>query len=289
MIRTTAILATLCAALLAPTAAAQTVDLRPKFQTGRQTRYTMEVTSMHSTAIGEPGEPQETRVRIGLLEKVTEADPEKGAIVDLVFETLKVSIKGPDGNREFDSARTSRKQTDAPEDPLIAALKPAVGSTLTLTIDGDGNITDVRGGQGITAMLEALGKPSDGARELFGPMFSIKKTEPTAEVGESWETADDIDTGAIGDFRMTTRYTLKAADRRQARVEFKGTLEAQTEAAESPLQVKDSTYRGMYLWDLATGQLKSMDSDMNVVIEGDIGGEKVSARSKATTKVTRQD
>src|SRR5438105_4984997 len=146
---------------LAPAARGQfrenRVDLRPRFQAGQTVKYTMSVTNSSSPqtlgpprtgAHPEPANQTSSRIEMGLSLKVRSVTPEHEAVVDLAFDTLKVSSHTRDQTVEFDSTKPAKG-----EDDVVALLmQPLVGSTLTLHVDKTGNITGVTGEESFTAL-----------------------------------------------------------------------------------------------------------------------------------------
>lgn len=276
------------------------IDLRPKFEKGQQVRLKMEVTNT-STPVGaaqaprppgsrppaanEPNAPpgQRSRIELGLRLKVQSVAPDRTATVDLVFDSVKMATKTRDLEVDFDSTKPSKGE----EDLMCQLLEPLVGSTLTLTVDKDGNIKSVTGGEAFGAIGQFLGS-GGGAGDLFGPLFSIKKGNGLVSVGESWEDVDRIDNSMLGKFKMTTKHTLRSAMGGSAEVDMSGRIEPDSEAGgEGVAKIRNSRYSGKYSWDTIQGMVKQMDSTMSVELEQDVGGTKTMTRNEAVTKVTR--
>jgi Family of unknown function (DUF6263) len=217
--------------------------------------------------------------------------------VDVTFESIKAKSTTPEGTTEFDSSKTpgpgkgntpggpSRPQSPADplsqlEDPLEAALRPLVGSTLTLTIDPSGNITEVQGGQGFTSLSAlSLGGISvdsgQGGGDLFKSILTPSASPGVVRVGEPWTTRGVIKTGLIGDFQMKTESCVTSHRGGRAEVAFKGTLEEGSPGGSGGMggfQVNDSTYSGRYTWDTELGFLDSMTSEQAITLDvGEFG------------------
>jgi len=325
---------------LVPSAAArQTADLRPKFEKGQETKYRMEIDTQSVTESPDPeadSAPASTKAKpgtkpepkglgtikatqkmtqsLGLRFKVINVDAQKTATVELIYDSLKVSIDGPEGKGDFDSSKPSSKPLNEPAskparkepadgqtlniDPLesgdpTANFGSIVGSVLTLTIDKDGNITKVSGGEGLVPTTP--GDPArslvtlGGVKELWGPIFTMRKATGTATVGEKWKTSDTTDMSPIGRFTITTESVLKSLSEALANVEFKGTIAPSVESAGGLMsfQVKDSTHEGSYRWDTRRGMLSTLDMKQVVEIEGGSQGFKLNSKSTTKTSVTR--
>jgi hypothetical protein len=285
-----------------------TIDLRPKWEKGQQVRYTLELknASLNDAKPAAPrarpgtrqppkaGQPSlrdnESRstVQMGLVFKVKEVSPEKEATVDVTIDRLKLSTLTPDGEVEFDSSKPAK----GAEDDLIGqAFKSIVGTTMTMTVDRDGTIKQVTGGEGL-ALLGGVGGGAGGApgtAQLFGPIFSGRPAKGQARIGESWDYDDALTTGLLGDFKMKVRHTLTGLRGSDAVVTIRGQIDPKTEApGSSAFQVKDSNYNGQYLWDTTKGQLKSMETSMSVRLDGKTGdNQELATRNEATVKITR--
>jgi hypothetical protein len=291
--------------------AAQTgqIDLRPRFEPGQQIRYTLELNNTQSVVPkpvaspaaprprpGSPGTPSpepatRSQVELGLLLRVRDVNQEREATVDIVLETIRMKIDGPDLTAEFDSTAKRPGQ----DDMVHMMLSSIVGTTMTATIDRTGNIRRITGGEQLTA-LGQVGMPGvgggggggGGAGGLFGPIFSPKSGPGLVRVGESWENVDVIDSGLLGRFHMTTRHTLQRMQGSDAIVEVRGQYRKDSETGGSSFAaIKDSSYSGNYTWDTQSGSLKQMNTAMVTRAEQTIGEQTHEIRSEAAVKVTR--
>lgn len=277
----------LVAMLLTAGTHAQPINLRPKFEKGDQVRYRMVLDSTSLIRMGADTDQQKQQMKqeIRFLLRVVEAPAEKDATVELVYEALKIKVTSPMGDGEFDSDKP--RDQDA-GNMLAPTLRPVVGTVLTLTVDPDGNIKSVTGGEGIlnAGIAAQLGQAS-GVRQLFGGIITPKRAPGAVKVGESWENVDLIDSGMMGSFKMTTKHTLKSATASAAELTFAGRIEMGSEAPASGFKINSSKYDGQYTWDLTHGRLEQMKSAQSVKMEGDSGGMSLSMDSDATMTVTR--
>ncbi len=290
-----------------------TVDLRPKFKKGDKLIYKMDLESKSKTtmpALDDAAQEQSTKQELGLVFTVKEVTDD-ASIVELTFSTVKVTQESGVGKDkaklEFDSSRPKAKDKD---NPLAPGCRELAGTTFTITIDNDGQVTNVAGGSGLSS-LGAMGIPADGLSNLggaglthpagstgpsqgfadaIGSIFSIKKGSLIVKVGEQWSTSDEIDSGLLGRFRMITDSSLKSHSGNLAKVKVTGRIEPATHSpgGASMFRIKESLYMGDYLWDTRDGALKSMDMDQNVVIEsGASGGISMTASSKMNVNRVR--
>lgn len=273
----------------------RTVDLRPKFREGQTVRLKMEVTNSAKPArqakpsprttprsADEPAPETDSRIEFGLTMKVESVSPEKEATVAMTFDTVKVSSRVGGESFEFDSTKPSKEG-----DMIGLMMKPLVGTTLTLKVDKDGNVTSVSGGEAFTAIGQAVsGGTLSG--DLLGPIFSPRHGKGLVRVGESWENEDRLESPLLGRFRMITKHTLKRVSGADAHVDVSGRIDAASEGEEAePFQIKDSRYSGAYTWDTEMGMVKQMDTTMRVTIEQTIGGQKTTMQNESVMKVSR--
>jgi hypothetical protein len=291
-------------------------DLRPKFEKGQNIKLKLEVNNLAEQPAIEidmledpeqkpakpsrpstpPGkrdvEKTKSRIEFGIVMNVQNVDAAGNATVGMTFQTVKVSVDGPGMKEEFDSTKPPKAPKPGEVDIIGTVLKPLVGTTMTLTVDRSGNISSVTGGEGF-AMLGQVTPGSGGSGSLpqvIGPIFNIKKGDGFARIGEAWENTDKLSSGLMGDFKMTAKHTLESVAGNIAKVDLKGKIEAGSMApGGTTFQVKDSSYRGSYSWDLARGMIKSMGTSMSMTIEHSLQGTPVTVTSETTTKLTRVD
>lgn len=103
------------------------IDLRPKFRAGQTIRYVFEQNALNQikpvdSGGGEEATEQKQSNRIGLVMKVIESG-EQGATIQVVYETIKVSLDSNGEKAEFDST----KPKPAALAPKTTQPKPAPG------------------------------------------------------------------------------------------------------------------------------------------------------------------
>lgn len=260
---------------------------------------------------------------IGLLLRVKDADPESGATLELVYESLKLDLQTADMEFQFDSTKKPGKSTPkqggdpaslmpTDQDLVEAMLRPMVGTAITLQVDADGNITSAAGGSplSMTGMLGAVSDmsggsgltgalPAGGGGDVLGSIFTAARGRGSARVGESWTTTDKLEGTGIGSFTMTNKTTLKSFSNGIADLAFEGRIApGSSEAAPGLLggtaQVKESDFTGRAGWDTERGMLKSMSSEQRTVMDasvpdGEGGQREVSLTSRTRTTVKRID
>jgi hypothetical protein len=173
---------------------------------------------------------------------------------------------------------------------LATVLRPLVGSTFTMTIDRAGNISSVTGGEGFAMLGQVTPGAGGTLPQVFGPILTQKKGDGFARVGESWENADHLNSGLMGEFKMLTRHTLQSVSGKDAKLSIRGQISPASMApGSSTFQLKDSAYSGSYTWDTARGMIRDMATRMSITVEHSLQGQPVEVKSETTTKVTRLD
>lgn len=251
------------------------IDLRPRFKEGEELRYVMTLENDGLTEIaGLDSSKQKSWQQIEFRMKTIASDPQTGSTVELIYDTLRVTLDAGETKLQYDSTKknvapaksakpggrnTSRpssakpgskakgdpvedllSQDEAdPSESFLNALESVVGSKLTLKVAPDGSITSVEGGEGLSSALVSkyAGPITDpqGVKDLFGPIFSVRAAKTTARVGESWQHVDRMDLSMLGALRLVTDHQLKSASGDRATVDFKGKIEMDSEGA-APMQ-----------------------------------------------------
>ncbi|MGQ0629176.1 MAG: DUF6263 family protein [Phycisphaerales bacterium] len=292
------------------------VDLRPRFEKGEEIRYTMTVRNdSRGTISGIPGMPavpelpdlsrpekdqpakedgQQMEQEIDFVLRVKEASAEKGATVEMVYERVRLKMTSGGSTLEFDSAKPPAKgKEDDGADLLGPIVKGLVGTTMTLEVDSSGNITKVTGGDNLAmpGLMQQAGLVPDAKTlgPLFGPVNSKKTGSGLVGVGEKWSNVDDLSLSPFGGLKMTTEHTLRSHKANEAEVYFNGRVEPQTESGRpaSPLKLSQTGYRGKFLWDTRKGQLKGMESEMEVQMDGP-GANGGTVYNKTFSKIERR-
>lgn len=291
------------------------IDLRPKFERGQEVKFKLEVNNVSTAPVDnsdplddpedakarnqrrpapqKPAKPElertKSKIEFGMTLKVKDVDEAHNATVDLIFTTVKVSIDGPQLKEEFDSTKPRPKKKDE-ADVMGTVLAPLVGSTFTMKIDRSGNITSVTGGDGFAMLAQVVPGAGGGGSlpQVFGPIFTSRKGDGLARIGESWENEDKLDSGLMGDFKMITRHSLSSHSGNVARVNILGRIAPGTQApGATTFQLKDSSYSGKYLWDTKAGMLKSMDTRMSIKVEHKLKDQPTEVTNETVTKLTR--
>lgn len=238
-------------------------------------------------------------------------NPSKGSTPG---SSSKPSVKGGQPSKKAPAQRGKQGQpgggSPAPEDPaeiglgddpaelsaaaLESALKPIVGAKMTLKVAPDGTITEVTGGQELAGALASkyAGPIADpqGVKDLLSSIFTTRSVKLFAKSGDTWQNVDRIDLSMLGKLRLTTNYTLKGTAGGRATIDFRGSMDLDTEGGldAQPVKLTDTRYEGSYLWDTNSGTLETLSQTQAFTLGGDVGGTNVKIKSSGTTKIERQ-
>lgn len=263
------------------------VDLRPRFSKGQEVRLRMVLDSRQAGGEGEESN-MSIKQEIGLVLRCTEADPEKGYMLDLVYESLKASIHTPVADVEFDSTKPP-----SPDDPYDAILRPLVGWKQVVAMDRAGNISRVESGTSpgnIAGALAGKFSAADVFRSIFGPITTTKKGTGKAPVGEKWTTESSIE-GPGGTMRIEMTHTLTSHTGGRATINSTGrvTLEPSSGAPGLPqARIGDSTITGRTVWDTEAGMLVESESRQRLVVQTRQDGKTETSTQEMNVRVTRE-
>ena len=264
--------------------AAAVINLRPKFEVGKPQRFRIDLTArgkdVAPASPGTPSTPIDTsmsqEIEISLVAR--EVDAERGSTLDLVYESMKISMKTPDGQQL--TIDTNSKDKD---DPLAGLLAPLAGLKVAIQMDKDGNITTMDAGAGgalpmdPAALLGGGGNgPSinaaDVVRNLLGPVTTTAKSPGQASVGESWTTQDTIN-AAWGRMQLSTTHTLSSHRGNVATIDTRGRFDLLPSSSTSPAPtIRDSMYTGRTSWNTQARMIDEMTLKQRLVINKGASG-----------------
>lgn len=288
----------LCLALtslgaMAPRAAAQerTVDLSPSFERGQTWRFRYRIDSEMDFVIGQQKHAMSLTKEVVVRTKVVETG-DSGAQIELVHEEVRLDARGQVPG-SFDSTKPANQDAD---DVYARILRPLAGAALTLELAKDGEIRRVRGLDAIrpsglveAQLFQALFGEDEVIR-MYQPLFSIKRGDPKAEPGESWDVTQRRASG-LGIVESALRLTLERAGRHDARIRIDGTESVEV-APGAPGSVSASSVKGSCVWDVREGVLREMRTESTTTFAPDTeptGGTSVAGTARATTKLERLD
>lgn len=276
--------------------AAQTIDLRPRFEAGQEIRYEMRTDSQgtYSTDVGKNLDldlSSRTQQRLDLLLKVLESDPEKGSVVQISVERASIKIESDQVNLSYDTAnpkkpasKSSRKPSGdsdlnrlasglgLTDEKIIEAVDGMVGSVVTIEIDPAGNVTSMNVPPSLPGAGSSAGVGTSGLGGLnslragigvpFDQLVSVGHPTGLVKPREEWTNEDTI--GGSAGLKLSTTHRVRSGTGGLAKVDMRGTITAGSQS----VKLKRAKYEGDYQWDTELGQLAAMDVTSEVQLDG---------------------
>ncbi len=160
------------------------VDLRPKFKTGQQTRYSFDQTAKNTIKTDDPddaaAQEQLQTEHITLLLKVVESG-DAGSTIQVVYESIKVRLMTDDGPAEYDSTKPAAKkpapaQAPAPS-PSRTPSRPGTPATTPTT-------TPAKPAPNLDPLKQIADMDASGMlAQMVGPMVGATITVKTDNSG----------------------------------------------------------------------------------------------------------
>lgn len=207
--------------------AADSINLHHAYKTGETAKFGFNVERVETTDV--PGQTMEVKRTVkhdGEFEmKVVDASA-KGVTIGMTLTKLKSSVEDPNRTLKFDSA-AAREETDA-QNPLIVALRPIVGVTVTFKFDEKGAVVEcasdaelVRQSQFTEFANQLVGE--EWAKFRWGPVFYPKAERGDAKVGDSWRVDQSLNVPMLG--RLSTNMHLAVESIKDRDAKLAGTGE----------------------------------------------------------------
>ena len=244
----------------ATSAAAQSVDLRPKFTTGRVTYY-REISNGKSKEGRRRS--QKSTIKKGFRCAVQDVHPDGSAELEITLLYVAASGGTPQSPLKFDSRRS--KGSPPSSNHEVQFLNMLVDKPLVLSVAADGTIDRLTGFEQIDRIalgaFWALVSPEERLRAQYDNLFATRKAPVPTEVDAKWE--DESTPVGIplfgGAFNAIIQYTLKSVDlsTQRAKIVMDDVLRWEESESAGPVTVslEDSKASGRITWDLAAGEL----------------------------------
>lgn len=286
------------AALAAPVMDPATADLGRKLEAGSEHRYGLIIDS--SMALNSPDMPgleqkQKVNQAIDFVMTVKEVNPETGATLELKYEALKFTIDSANFTGEFDSAKPAAEDGESEAAP---ALRPVIGTVLTVKVDPKGKVTEVTGGDelgglGLWGQVAAQFRERGIVASFIEPVLNTYNEKGEAAVGETWTHSDTLEDSPLGSFRIVTDHTLDSIKDGEAHVKLAGKIEAlpaKEEETDQPpaFEIKESSNGGEYVWDTEAGILKTLKQSQAVSMKTSMQGMSMNIDNTTTIQLTRK-
>jgi hypothetical protein len=260
--------------------AADKVDLKLHLKAGES--HEMKMTQMQDiaqTMSGSEFKMKQTQEMVIGLDCIA-VDANGNMDVKMSYKSMKISMEGPMGKMEFDSAKPKAADANTPphEKMMADMLAAMVGSEFQMKIKPTGETTDIRGlsemmnkikGDASSPMANVIGKmfDEDQVKELTGNMVNMYPAGPVA-IGESWYDTKSMN--FMMPIDIDTTYMLKGVKDGLATIDMVSKMDMGDSS--KPLAIDPNnkmsmqmsgTINGTSEVDLATGLSKKTDMTMN--------------------------
>ncbi len=277
----------------------KTVSLQPAFTPGYTAKVIME-TTRKSTRILKMGEaeakPQESSTSgeqtIEFLLTVARSD-DKGSAVTLRVDRIEMAAKTIRG--EFAWKSTDPRTTGDNTNTALSTMRPALGSTITIEFDAEGNVTNVGNGgvQIPTGEIVDFFRLAVGPAEVrarWSPVLAPRKGDFKVNLGQKWSGEEKLNTPPLGQFTETREYVLSSISDRLAVINFTGSyaLAAGADGQAPMFLVTDSAVTGSIHWDRTVGFFESMELNQRVELQGNANGFPIGFRTETSVKIRRE-
>lgn len=272
-------------------AAGQSVDLRPKFTTGRVTYYRL--VHHEEMKMGDKGQEKST-TEFGFRCTVKDVHPDGSAELELTLLYVADSGGTPQSPRKFDS----RRSKGSPSSSVVQSLNLFVDKALVLSVAADGTIDRLTSFEQID--MAGLTLPFAGSfirdmlRAQYEGLFATRKVPVPTEVGAKWE--NESTTVALpfvgGGFKQLTSYTLKSVDlsTQRAKIAMNSVLRWEAPEEAGPLTVSmEGKSTGRMTWDIAAGELVKAAESGQMTMTMTTGSGRPSDRKDALVNMTAQN
>jgi hypothetical protein len=248
------------------------IDLRPRFTVGQEVRLNMDIATKRSGTAPTPSpDPDgldlkgdgdgDLSVGMTLSLRCTAADPQEGYTLSMKIDTFRISGTMNGEPMNWDSKKQGQ------DEALDAALGGITGVTIPVTMDKNGNISEVGGGlAGIGGAMGGKLGGGDLFKSLFGPLTSRSSNTGEARVGDKWSNDDTMQAG-LGTVKVRTDNTLKSANSSMAVIATKGTFSLDPQTSQQGIRLREGKLEGETKWNTADHMIESMNMKQKVVLE----------------------
>lgn len=303
------------ALLVAASAAAQSVSLKPKFTSGR-TDFLELVEDVDQSMKGGMAGPDGMSMKIKqafVVKRAVDAAEKDKARIKFTYDRILSGFDAPMMAIDYDS---DSKNNDVDAAPYEDVYKIVLGESVVAEVGPDGRTTNVSGMKNIIAKVEEKVSNNPFWAQIKSHMsddsFGVQMVNarfgllPDKEVkpGDTWTATLREKMPGMGTLVRELKCTLKGVDKKDghtiATIEYEGKVSS--EASKNPeddvnamgmsAKVESGETKGQAEFDVDAGDFvrSQADSKMNLAIamrgapEGD-GGMKVSAKSKSVARV----
>jgi hypothetical protein len=226
-----------------------------------QVRYRWTFENIDNVAIGpSPAIDRSRRIEMGLLLRVP-AQPAPDCDVELVYESMKTTVRSQTGQMEFDSS--TPPENDG-ENPLAHGYRPLIGITLKVKLDGAGQIASITGAEMLlqgpprSRQSRELFLEKDSVQRTFGTLFSSGRNDAQAPLAARWTSFDKFAFSQKAIVYLTNTHTLRAIGPGTATIQIRGMVQPQPEGTPTAEAIKkqEGQANGQVIWNTKAGLLQ---------------------------------
>lgn len=270
--------------------------LRWKFREGDTWRVKSEQTSEVASTIGNSTSAMTLETGMDLAWNVETVSEDGAALIRQRFAALRMKLEMPKvAPISYDSKSQNKPAGDAKA--IAQAVQPLLDSEVKITLSARGEILKVDLDEQAQKALEALAA-NDALKGLLSKegMSGILRQAiivlPENEVSsnDQWSDSRSLDT-PFGTAKQTTTYRLLAPDEKSpeiARIEAVSELEIDSTAANKPsaVRVKQNDQRGLVLFDVEAGRLRSAELNQEFVTASSFKNKKIEVKLTSRSELT---
>jgi len=257
-------------------AEAQQYDLQPRLAPGKVV-YVERISELEQTTGASAFGPERTSSTTNI--RTVKRDVERSGDntrLTYTFDRVSIDTESFFGRRTADSD-AGLEPTGGRPNPVANIAGPMIGKSFTVTVEGQGRVTDTNGMRDIFNAVEekAAGNfifepmmaefTDNGARYAWGDwLFAVYPDKPVA-IGDTWERTVHYHDLYLGD--LAYHYSCKFDDivreggDKVAKISFEGTVERPDDgktgvrSLNMTFDFKDGSFEGTADYDLASGQI----------------------------------
>jgi hypothetical protein len=210
------------------------------------------------------------------------------------FDRIKMSMKGPTGDMEYDSAST--EEPTGLTKTISDMLKPMIGAKFTQTMDVRGKVLDVK------VPVEALkgfdANPlmkqffaSDSMKEMITKASPVLPDE-AVDKGYRWQNKAETKT-PVGKMTIDSSYVYDGEEQRDGRVLDKFSVSSTVGFADEPggllgakIKVTDQQTTGTMYFDAVAGRFVENRVSQKLTMEVTVGTSSVNQKLESTVEMT---
>lgn len=288
----------LVAALVALAPCQDKVDLRWKWEKGRELLYRN--TQTQQMEIGGAAIEQQTSMTYSMAAQ--EVDAEGTATLLVKYEAM--AAKGS-GFMEYEY--DSEKDKEAPKEPQVATMAKLVGQSFTMKISPKGQVSEVKGFEKIMDLLmkDLEDQPqAEMMRAAMKQMFSDDAMKSTFQQmapqlpkdavgkGDAWKDAFTFKMAMFGSMKFGIASRLEDVKDGVAVIQQDYTVEMKADDAPDPnnplaaagVELKDSKGKSTLRFSVADGALESQNLEMAMTIVMAAAGQEMPIKTKNEMK-----